>query len=271
VSCLGIRLASMPRTVRVRMRRRCGARQFCERQRLTSNSRAARVLGFLTHFREGDEKNCFRHSKWPARAALCTMVSTRPCGSQRASGRIPAPLVIGHRARTLYAGAHAGGLRLAIELGADSSSRPRVGPRTRHLTRVRAEHDRHDRRGDRPSSLRAGRTAIIDEAADTGSSLRLHAGGDQAFARGSGFFERRSSSRQVRDPTLERSSSSPSAVQGKDRPIGIYPEVSIRLITSPSAADRERCWPFSPRPGGTIETPLIIQSFEQSNLKELRS
>jgi len=213
-------------------------------------------------------------------AAICTLFSP-PVHADRSrdanQDEFPRPLVIGHRGAHGYLPAHTlEGYALAIELGADFIEPDLVSTKDGHLI---ARHEPNmiatTDVASRPEFASRRRTAVIDGAADEGffasdftlaEIKRLRAVQDfgerpQQF---NGKFE---------IPTLEEIIGlAKRKSKEKDRPIGIYPEVkhstyhkSIglpiekRLVAILAAAG----WNHK-------DAPVIIQSFEQSNLKELR-
>src|SRR6267154_1415053 len=211
-------------------------------------------------------------------AALCTMVSL-PVHADRNGKRdeFPRPLVIGHRGAHGYLPAHTlEGYALAIELGADFIEPDLVSTKDGHLI---ARHELNmiatTDVASRPEFSSRRRTVIVDGAADTGffasdftlaEIKRLRAVQD--------FAERpQQFNGKFEIPTLEEiiELAKRKSVE-KGRTIGIYPEVkhstyhkSIglpiekRLVAILAAAG----WNHR-------DAPVIIQSFEQSNLKELR-
>src|SRR6267143_2038001 len=209
---------------------------------------------------------------------LCTLFSL-PVHADRDGKRdeFPRPLVIGHRGAHGYLPAHTlEGYSLAIELGADFIEPDLVSTRDGHLI---ARHEPNmvatTDVATRPEFASRRRTAVIDGAADEGffasdftldEIKRLRAVQD--------FAERpQQFNGKFEIPTLEEVIAlAKRKSEEKGRPIGIYPEVkhstyhkSIglpiekRLVAILAAAG----WNH---PGA----PVIIQSFEQSNLKELR-
>src|SRR3989440_5468181 len=213
-------------------------------------------------------------------AALCAIfyppVQADP-GRDGKQDEFPRPLVIGHRGAHGYLPAHTlEGYALAIELGADFIEPDLVSTKDGHLI---ARHEPNmiatTDVASRPEFASRRRTAVIDGAADEGffasdftlaEIKRLRAVQDfgerpQQF---NGKFE---------IPTLEEIIGlAKRKSKEKNRPIGIYPEVkhstyhkSIglpiekRLVAILAAAG----WNHR-------DAPVIIQSFEQSNLKELR-
>lgn len=212
-------------------------------------------------------------------AAICTTFAP-PVHADRGTDSdrdFPRPLVIGHRGAHGYLPAHTlEGYALAIELGADFIEPDLVSTKDGHLI---ARHEPNmiatTDVASRPEFASRRRTVIVDGAADTGffasdftlaEIKRLRAVQD--------FAERpQQFNGKFEIPTLEEIIElAKRKSKEKDRPIGIYPEVkhstyhkSIglpiekRLIAILAAAG----WNHR-------DAPVIIQSFEQSNLKELR-
>src|SRR5467141_1104336 len=211
-------------------------------------------------------------------AALCTMVSL-PVHADRDGKRdeFPRPLVIGHRGAHGYLPAHTlEGYSLAIELGADFIEPDLVSTKDGHLI---ARHEPNmvatTDVASRPEFASRRRTVIVDGAADNGffasdftlaEIKRLRAVQD--------FSERpQQFNGKFEIPTLEEIIElAKRKSKEKDRPIGIYPEVKHstyhkslglpiekRLVSILAAAG----WNHR-------DAPVIIQSFEQSNLKERR-
>src|SRR6266850_3644338 len=213
-------------------------------------------------------------------AVLCTIlyppVQADP-GRDGKQDEFPRPLVIGHRGAHGYLPAHTlEGYALAIELGADFIEPDLVSTKDGHLI---ARHEPNmiatTDVASRPEFASRRRTVIVDGAADTGffasdftlaEIKRLRAVQD--------FSERpQQFNGKFEIPTLEEIIElAKRKSKEKDRPIGIYPEVkhstyhkSIglpiekRLVAILAAAG----WNHR-------DAPVIIQSFEQSNLMELR-
>jgi len=187
------------------------------------------------------------------------------------------PLVIGHRGAHGYLPAHTlEGYSLAIELGADFIEPDLVSTKDGHLI---ARHEPNlvatTDVASRPEFASRRRTAIIDGAPDEGffasdftlaEIKRLRAVQDfgDRLQQFNGKFE---------IPTLEEIIAlAKRKSEEKGRQIGIYPEVKHstyhkslglpierRLVNILAAAGWNR-----------RDAPVIIQSFEQSNLKELR-
>jgi len=213
-------------------------------------------------------------------AAICTMFSPPAHADQSRDGKrdeFPRPLVIGHRGAHGYLPAHTlEGYALAIELGADFIEPDLVSTKDGHLI---ARHEPNmiatTDVASRPEFASRRRNAVIDGAPENGffasdftldEIKRLRAVQD--------FAERpQQFNGKFEVPTLEEIIAlAKRKSEEKGRPIGIYPEVkhstyhkSIglpiekRLVAILSAA----AWNYR-------DAPVIIQSFEQSNLKELR-
>ena len=213
-------------------------------------------------------------------AAMCTVCSL-PAQADRSRDRdpddFPRPLVIGHRGTHGYLPAHTlEGYSLAIELGADFIEPDLVATKDGHLI---ARHEPNmiatTDVASRPEFASRKRTAVVDGVAEVGffasdftlaeiKRLRVvqdFADRPQQF---NGKFE---------IPTLEEVIAlAKRKAEDKGRPIGIYPEtkhptyhksiglpLEKRLVAALAAAGWNR-----------REAPVFIQSFEQSNLKELR-
>jgi glycerophosphoryl diester phosphodiesterase len=211
-------------------------------------------------------------------AALCTtFISSASADRGRDGDETRRPLVIGHRGAHGYLPAHTlEGYSLAIELGADFIEPDLVSTKDGHLI---ARHEPNliatTDVASRPEFASRKRTAVIDGAAEQGffasdftlrEIKRLRAVQD--------FAERpQQFNGKFEIPTLEEIialAKRKSEEQG--RQIGIYPEVKHstyhkslglpiekRLVAALDAAG----WNHR-------DAPVIIQSFEQSNLKELR-
>jgi len=211
-------------------------------------------------------------------AALCTMVSL-PVHADRNGKRdeFPRPLVIGHRGAHGYLPAHTlEGYALAIELGADFIEPDLVSTKDGHLI---ARHEPNmiatTDVASRPEFASRRRTAIIDGAADTGffasdftlaEIKRLRAVQD--------FSERpQQFNGKFEIPTLEEIIElAKRKSKEKDRPIGIYPEVKHSTYHKSIGLPIEKRLVAILAAAGwnDRDAPVIIQSFEQSNLKELR-
>jgi len=191
-------------------------------------------------------------------AAICTTF-VPPVHADRNAGLdrdFPRPLVIGHRGAHGYLPAHTlEGYALAIELGADFIEPDLVSTKDGHLI---ARHEPNmiatTDVASRPEFASRRRTAVIDGAADEG------------------FFASDFTLAEIKRLRAVIIALAKRKSEEKGRPIGIYPEVkhstyhkSIglpiekRLVAILSAAG----WNHR-------DAPVIIQSFEQSNLKELR-
>src|SRR5262245_2107306 len=213
-------------------------------------------------------------------ALLCPWLSMSRAdgGCDKTLEAFPRPLVIGHRGTHGYLPSHTlEGYALAIRLGADFIEPDLVSTKDGRLI---ARHEPNlinttDVK-DHPEFASRKRTATIDGAGEEGffasdftlaEIKRLRAVQDfpdrpQQF---NGKFE---------IPTLEEIIDlAKRKAKETDRPIGIYPEVKHstyhkslglpiegRLVAILTAAGWNHCG-----------APVIIQSFEQSNLKELRA
>src|SRR5437016_8751774 len=248
----------------------------------TPISRSCLIWWYLTLLSKSPEEGKMRLGTFASgiafAAALCTtFISSASADRGRDGDEARRPLVIGHRGAHGYLPAHTlEGYALAIELGADFIEPDLVSTKDGHLI---ARHEPNmiatTDVASRPEFASRRRTAVIDGAADEGffasdftlaEIKRLRAVQDfgerpQQF---NGKFE---------IPTLEEIIGlAKRKSKEKNRPIGIYPEVkhstyhkSIglpiekRLVAILAAAG----WNHK-------DAPVIIQSFEQSNLKELR-
>jgi len=185
--------------------------------------------------------------------------------------------VIGHRGAHGYLPAHTlEGYALAIELGADFIEPDLVSTKdgrliARHEPNMIATTDV----ATRPEFASRRRTAVIDGAADEGffasdftlaEIKRLRAVQD--------FAERpQQFNGKFEIPTLEEIIDlAKRKSKEKDRPIGIYPEVKHSTYHKSIGLPIERRLVaiLSAAGWNHRDAPVIIQSFEQSNLKELR-
>jgi len=215
-------------------------------------------------------------------AALCTTPvppahAGLPLDKAGGEGDFPRPLVIGHRGAHGYLPAHTlEGYALAIELGADFIEPDLVATKDGHLI---ARHEPNmiatTDVASRPEFASRRRTAVIDGAAEVGffasdftlaEIKRLRAVQD--------FAERpQQFNGKFEIPTLEEVIAlAKRKSEEKGRPIGIYPEtkhptyhksIGLPLEKRLVAALAEAGW-------NRRDAPVFIQSFEQSNLKELR-
>ena len=213
-------------------------------------------------------------------AAICTMFSPPAHADQSRDGKrdeFPRPLVIGHRGAHGYLPAHTlEGYALAIELGADFIEPDLVSTKDGHLI---ARHEPNmiatTDVASRPEFASRRRNAVIDGAPENGffasdftldEIKRLRAVQD--------FAERpQQFNGKFEVPTLEEIIAlAKRKSEEKGRPIGIYPEVKH------STYHKSIGLPIEKRLVGILaaagwnhrDAPVIIQSFEQSNLKELR-
>jgi glycerophosphoryl diester phosphodiesterase len=210
-------------------------------------------------------------------AALCTVMTAPAIADQNHDSNFPTPLIIGHRGAHGYLPAHTlEGYSLAIELGADFVEPDLVSTKDGHLI---ARHEPNMINttdvASHPEFASRKRIAVIDGAAEVGffasdftlaEIKRLRA--VQDFADRSQQFNGR-----FEIPTLEEIIALVKAKsQDKGRPIGIYPEVKH------STYHKSINLPIEKRLIGILadagwnhrDAPVIIQSFEQSNLKDLR-
>jgi glycerophosphoryl diester phosphodiesterase len=198
-------------------------------------------------------------------------------GPDEGRDTFPRPLVIGHRGAHGYLPAHTlEGYALGIELGADFIEPDLVSTRDGHLI---ARHEPNMINttdvASRPEFASRRRTAVIDGASDEGffasdftlteiKQLRAVQDFPERLHQFDGKFE---------IPTLEEIIAlAKRKSKEKGRPIGIYPEVKH------STYHKSIGLPIEKRLVGILaeagwnhrDAPVIIQSFEQSNLKELR-
>jgi glycerophosphoryl diester phosphodiesterase len=187
------------------------------------------------------------------------------------------PLVIGHRGAHGYLPAHTlEGYALAIELGADYIEPDLVATKDGHLI---ASHEPNliatTDVASRPEFASRRRTAIVDGVADTGffaSDFTLAE--IKRLRRVQDFAERpQQFNGKFEVPTLEEVIAlAKRKSEEKGRVIGIYPETkhptyhkSIGLPLEKRLVDTLARAGLNRR-----DAPVFIQSFEQSNLKELR-
>lgn len=207
--------------------------------------------------------------------ASVTAVQARD-GDDR-DGKENRPLVIGHRGAHGYLPAHTlEGYTLAIELGADYIEPDLVATKDGHLI---ASHEPNlittTDVASRPEFASRRRTAIVDGAADTGffaSDFTLAE--IKRLRRVQDFAERpQQFNGKFEVPTLEEIIAlAKRKSEEKGRVIGIYPETkhptyhkSIGLPLEKRLVDTLARAGWNRR-----DAPVFIQSFEQSNLKELR-
>ena len=211
-------------------------------------------------------------------AALCTtFISSASADRGRDGDETRRPLVIGHRGAHGYLPAHTlEGYSLAIELGADFIEPDLVSTKDRHLI---ARHEPNliatTDVASRPEFASRKRTAVIDGAAEAGffaSDFTLHEikqlRAVQDFAERPQQFNGR-----FEVPTLEEIIAlAKRRSEEKGRQIGIYPEVKHSTYhKSIGLPIEKRLVSILAEAGWNHrDAPVIIQSFEQSNLKELR-
>ena len=213
-------------------------------------------------------------------AALCSTLVAPAHADRRHNAKqdeFPRPLVIGHRGTHGYLPAHTlEGYALAIELGADFIEPDLVATKDGHLI---ARHEPNmiattDVK-DRPEFASRKRTATIDGASEEGffaSDFTLaeikQLRAVQDFAERPQQFNGR-----FEIPTLEEVIAlAKHKAEEKDRPIGIYPEIKHSTYhKSIGLPIEKRLVSILARAGwNRPDAPVFIQSFEQSNLKELR-
>src|SRR5213596_3126974 len=213
-------------------------------------------------------------------AAICTTFSPPAHADQSRDGKrdeFPRPLVIGHRGAHGYLPAHTlEGYALAIELGADFIEPDLVSTKDGHLI---ARHEPNmiatTDVASRPEFASRRRNAVIDGAPENGffasdftldEIKRLRAVQD--------FAERpQQFNGKFEVPTLEEIIAlAKRKSEEKGRPIGIYPEVKHSTYHKSIGLPIERRLVAILAAAGWNhrDAPVIIQSFEQSNLKELR-
>src|SRR2546422_1917959 len=212
-------------------------------------------------------------------AAICTTF-VPPVHADRNAGLdrdFPRPLVIGHRGAHGYLPAHTlEGYSLAIELGADFIEPDLVSTKDGHLI---ARHEPNliatTDVASRPEFASRKRTAVIDGAAEAGffaSDFTLRE--IKKLRAVQDFAERpQQFNGKFEIPTLEEIIAlAKRKSEEKGRQIGIYPEVKH------STYHKSLDLPIEKRLVAALDAPawdhrdapVIIQSFGQSNLKELR-
>jgi glycerophosphoryl diester phosphodiesterase len=210
-------------------------------------------------------------------AALCTtLVSPADADNRGRSDEFRKPLVIGHRGAHGYLPAHTlEGYALAIELGADFIEPDLVSTKDGHLI-ARHEPNMIATTDVASRSEFAGRKriAIVDGAAEVGffasdftlaEIKRLRAVQD--------FAERpQQFNGKFEIPTLEEVIAlAKRKSEEKGRPIGIYPETKHPTYHKSIGLPLEKRLLSILADAGWNhrDAPVFIQSFEQSNLKEL--
>src|SRR3954466_11198029 len=209
-----------------------------------------------------------------AAAALCSTFAPTALADKQSAAR---PLVIGHRGAHGYLPAHTlEGYSLAIELGADFIEPDLVATKDGHLI---ASHEPNliatTDVASRPEFASRRRTAVVDGAAETGffaSDFTLAE--IKQLRRVQDFAERpQQFNGKFEIPTLEEVIAlAKRKAEEKARPIGIYPETKHPTYHKSIGLPLEkRLVDALARAGWTRrDAPVFIQSFEQSNLKELR-
>jgi glycerophosphoryl diester phosphodiesterase len=187
------------------------------------------------------------------------------------------PLVIGHRGAHGYLPAHTlEGYALAIELGADYIEPDLVATKDGHLI---ASHEPNlittTDVASRPEFASRRRTVIVDGVADTGffaSDFTLAE--IKRLRRVQDFAERpQQFNGKFEVPTLEEIIAlAKRKSEEKGRVIGIYPETKHPTYHKSIGLPLERRLVNTLARAGLNrrDAPVFIQSFEQSNLKELR-
>lgn len=192
-------------------------------------------------------------------------------------GKENRPLVIGHRGAHGYLPAHTlEGYTLAIELGADYIEPDLVATKDGHLI---ASHEPNlittTDVASRPEFASRRRTAIVDGVPDTGffaSDFTLAE--IKRLRRVQDFAERpQQFNGKFEVPTLEEIIAlAKRKSEEKGRVIGIYPETKHPTYHKSIGLPLERRLVDALKRAGLNrrDAPVFIQSFEQSNLKELR-
>jgi glycerophosphoryl diester phosphodiesterase len=214
-----------------------------------------------------------------AAVLVTTLMSITAVYADRGSegSDFPSPLVIGHRGTHGYLPAHTlEGYALAIELGADFIEPDLVATKDGHLI---ARHEPNIINttdvANRPEFASRRRTGVIDGEPQTGFFASDFTLAEIKQLRAVQDFAERPQqfNGKFEIPTLEEIIAlAKSKAREKDRLIGIYPEIKHstyhkalnlpmekRLVNILAAAG----WNHR-------NAPVFIQSFEQSNLKELR-
>lgn len=189
----------------------------------------------------------------------------------------PQPLVIGHRGTHGYLPAHTlEGYALAVELGADFIEPDLVATKDGHLI---ARHEPNLEKttdvASRPEFASRRRSAVIDGAAEEGFYASDFTLAEIKQLRAVQDFGERPQQFNGRFmiPTLrEIIALAKRKSQEKGRPIGIYPEVKHSTYHKAIGLPIERRLVDILAAAGWNHrgAPVIIQSFEQANLKELR-
>jgi len=210
-------------------------------------------------------------------AAICTMLVSPADADRGRDNDIRMPLVIGHRGAHGYLPAHTlEGYALAIELGADFIEPDLVATKDGHLI---ARHEPNMINttdvGSRPEFAARKRTAVVDGVSEVGffasdftlaEIKRLRAVQD--------FVERpQQFNGKFEIPTLEEVIKlTKRKSEEKGRTIGIYPETKHPTYHKSLGLPLERKLVSILADAGWNHhgAPVFIQSFEQSNLKELR-
>jgi glycerophosphoryl diester phosphodiesterase len=189
----------------------------------------------------------------------------------------PAPLVIGHRGTHGYLPAHTlEGYALAIELGADFIEPDLVATKDGHLI---ARHEPNMINttdvASRPEFASRKRTAVIDGAAEEGFFASDFTLAEIKQLRAVQDFAERPQqfNGKFEIPTLEEIIAlAKSQSRDKGRRIGIYPEIKHSTYHRMLNLNMEKRLVGILAAAGWNHrnAPVIIQSFEQANLKELR-
>lgn len=212
-------------------------------------------------------------------AAICTLFAT-PGFADRGGERnndFPRPLVIGHRGAHGYLPAHTlEGYALAIEQGADFIEPDLVATHDGYLI---ARHEPNliltTDVASRPEFAARRRTAVVDGASEEGFFASDFTLAEIKTLRAVQDFAERPQqfNGKFEIPTLEEVIAlAKRKSEEESRPIGIYPEIKHSTYHQSLGLPIERRLVQILAAAGWNHrnAPVFIQSFEQSNLKELR-
>ena len=214
-----------------------------------------------------------------AAALATTLISITAVHADRGADGwdFPQPLVIGHRGAHGYLPAHTlEGYALAIELGADFIEPDLVATKDGHLI---ARHEPNiiatTDVASRPEFASRRRTAVVDGETQTGFFVSDFTLAEIKQLRAVQDFAERPQqfNGKFEIPTLQEIIAlAKSKARDKDRPIGIYPEIKHSTYHKALGLPMEKRLVDILAAAGWNHrnAPVIIQSFEQSNLKELR-
>ena len=210
-------------------------------------------------------------------AAALTVAAFSPLAHAGKKDDFPAPLVIGHRGSHGYLPAHTlEGYALAIELGADYIEPDLVATKDGHLI---ARHEPNmiatTDVASRPEFASRKRTAIVDGVAEEGFFASDFTLAEIKQLRAVQDFAERPQqfNGKFQIPTLEEVIElAKRKSDEKGRPIGVYPETKHPTYHKSLGLPLEkRLVSVLAKAGWNHRNaPVFIQSFEQSNLKELR-